>query len=198
MARADNRYGLVAMLLHWTIAILLLTNIGIAWVFDDMKGVAKLDLIQVHKSLGITILLLSLVRLAWRLTHKPPPFSAHLKAWERGLAHGVHWLFYVFMIGMPLTGWAMVSASARIKVFPITMFGLFDWPAIAPLSNLPKAQMHQVHEAFEVVHTGALLWAGYALIILHVLGALKHQFLDKDNELGRMIGFLPAPGRREG
>jgi cytochrome b561 len=100
------------------------------------------------------------------------------------------------MIGMPLTGWAMVSASKRIKVFPIDMYGLFNWPAITPLTNLPPEQMKATHEALEFIHTGPMLWLGYALIVLHVLGALKHQLIDRDNELARMAPFLGKPGRK--
>jgi cytochrome b561 len=185
------------MLLHWLIAGLILYNIWLGWTFDDLKGAAKLAAIQPHKAIGIVVLVLSVLRLVWRLINRPPPLSAHLKPWEKALAHVVHWAFYVFMIGMPLTGWAMVSASKRIKVFPIDMFGLFNWPAIAPLTNLPREQMRAVHEALEQAHTGYVLWLGYALIALHVVGALKHQFLDRDGELGRMLPFLPTPRQKD-
>jgi cytochrome b561 len=197
MARASDRYGTVAVLLHWTIAILVLFNIYLGWQFDDLHGPTKLATVNLHKSIGMTVLALSVLRLIWRLVNRPPPLSAHLKPYERVLARVVHWLFYVFMIGMPLVGWAMSSASPKIKVNPITFFNLFEIPAFPGLPDLPHAQMHQVHELLEQAHTGYLLWMGYALIVLHVAGALKHQFIDRDGELGRMIPFLRAPGLKE-
>jgi cytochrome b561 len=190
---SQNRYSGVAMALHWLIAIAIIANVGFAWYANSLHGLAKMPTLQIHKSLGITILLLSFVRLGWRFAKPPPPLNPNLKPWERRLAAVVHVLFYVAMIGLPLTGWAMVSATPLIHVYPINMFGLFHWPEIGPLANLPKAQMHQAHEAFEAAHGLLAKLIVYGLIPLHVLGALKHQFVDKDNDLGRMIPFLKAP-----
>ncbi|HYE45296.1 MAG TPA: cytochrome b [Caulobacter sp.] len=189
-----TRYSAVAMTLHWIIAALILTNVGLGWVGGDMEGgEQKIALLQWHKTLGVSILLLSLVRLGWRLTHRPPVLNPNLKAWEKALAHTVHWGFYVLMIGLPLTGWIMVSASPVIKVYPISFFGLFDWPAIAFLSELPREQMRAVHGIFEEAHHLLAKAMIYVLIPLHLLGALKHEFIDRDGELGRMIPFLPPP-----
>ncbi len=196
MAMSSNRYGLVAIILHWTIAILILWNIWLGWQFDDLHGPDKLNTVNLHKSIGMSVLILSVLRLAWRLTHKAPPLGAHLAAWERMAARTVHWLFYVFMIAMPLVGWAMVSASPKIKVNPVTFFNLFNFPAFPWVSSLPHDQMHQAHQILQQAHTTYILWLGYALITLHVLGALKHQFLDRDGELGRMIPFLREPGKK--
>lgn len=189
-ASGQARYSAVAMVLHWLIAGLIITNVWLAWQAEDLHGAAKLPIMQWHKTLGISILVLTLARLAWRLVHKPPAMSAHLKVWERWLARIVHWGFYVAMIGIPLTGWIMVSATPLIKVYPIHMFGLFDWPAIGFLGDLPTAQMKAANATFETIHKLAAKVMIYGLFPLHVLGALKHQFLDKDNELGRMIPFL--------
>jgi cytochrome b561 len=189
-ASAQARYSNVAILLHWLIALLIIGNVALAWTADELEGAAKAGLMGWHKTLGISILLLSLARLAWRLTHRPPPLGDHLKAWERWLAHMVHWGFYVLMIGLPLSGWALVSASPLIQVYPIDMFGLFDWPAIGPLSDLPPREMREAHELFEGIHNFLAKPLIYVLFPLHVLGALKHQFIDKDNELARMLPFL--------
>jgi cytochrome b561 len=140
--------------------------------------------------LGITVLLLTLARLGWRLTHRPPAISPHLKPWERRLARVVHWGFYVILLALPLSGWAMVSASKLITVFPIDMFGLFNWPALSFLTNLPADQMKSTHDLLEDAHHLMAKIVVYGLVPLHVLGALKHQFIDKDNELARMIPFL--------
>ncbi|MBI1406318.1 MAG: cytochrome b [Caulobacter sp.] len=188
---ARSRYSAVAMLLHWLIAGLIITNVWLAWQAEDLHGAAKMPIMQWHKTLGISILVLSLLRLAWRLFNKPPPLSPDLKVWELWLARIVHWGFYVAMIGIPLTGWLMVSATPLIKVYPIHMYGLFDWPAVGFLSDLPRDQMKATHEAFETIHKLAAKIMIYGLFPLHILGALKHQFLDKDPEFARMIPFLP-------
>ena len=190
---SQTRYSGVAMALHWLLALAIVANVGVAWYANTLHGLAKMPSMQIHKSLGITILLLTFVRLAWRLFKKPPEMRADLKPWERRLAQAVHVLFYLTMVALPLTGWAMVSATPLIHVYPIDMFGLFHWPEIAPLANLPHDRMHEVHETFEAAHGLLAKLIVYVLIPLHILGALKHQFLDRDNELGRMIPFLKAP-----
>jgi cytochrome b561 len=182
------------MSLHWLIAALLLTNIGLAWYFNTLTGLTRVGPTQIHKSIGITILMLSLFRLAWRFISPPPPLPASVTGWERLAAHTVYVLFYVVMIGMPLTGWAMVSASRLIQVYPITLFGVAPWPAIGPLTQLPPAQMHSAHEAFETAH-GLLAKLAYVLIVLHVGAALRHQFLKRDGVVPRMVPFLKAPAR---
>lgn len=185
-----TRYSTVAILLHWTILALLVWTVLLAWSAEDLKGMAKMGPLQLHKPIGITIMLLTLIRLAWRFVQPAPPMGVHLKPWERHLARTVHVLFYVLLLAIPLTGWAMVSASGLITKFPIHMFGLFDWPVIQPLYDLPDALRHARNEQIETVHKLLAKAIIYGLIPLHILGALKHQFLDRDNELAKMIPFL--------
>lgn len=185
-----QRYSTVAILLHWTIAALLVWIVLLGWQASDLQGAAKIAPLQLHKPLGILVLVLTLARLAWRLTHRPPPLNPDLKPWEKALATTVHWGFYVLLLFMPLSGWAMVSASSLIKLYPIDMFGLFNWPALSFLTDLPDASRKGVHEALEEAHHLVAKVIIYGLVPLHVLGALKHQFLDKDNELARMIPLL--------
>ncbi len=144
-ATVQGRYNAGAIVMHWTIALLILVNIGLAWWFNTLHGEAKIEPVQLHKSIGITVLMLSVVRLGWRLAVPPPAFSPTLQPWERWLAHTVHALFYVVMIGMPLTGWAFTSASPLIHVFPIVLFHVVPWPAIAPLTSLPHDKMKGAH-----------------------------------------------------
>lgn len=184
------RYSTVAIILHWLIAALLVWIVLLGWEASDVQGSAKIAPLQLHKPLGITVLLLTLARLGWRLTHRPPAISPHLKPWERRLARVVHWGFYVILLALPLSGWAMVSASKLITVFPIDMFGLFNWPALSFLTNLPADQMKSTHDLLEDAHHLMAKIVVYGLVPMHVLGALKHQFIDKDNELARMIPFL--------
>src|SRR5579863_361430 len=113
-AASRSTYSTVAVTLHWLIAALILTNIGLAWYFGTLKGPAEVAPLALHKSIGITVLLLSLLRVGWRLTNPPPPLPDGMPAWERRAAKAVHVLFYVFILAMPLSGWAMVSASPLI------------------------------------------------------------------------------------
>jgi len=168
---AQQRYSSVAILLHWAIALAL--GFQLALGFSMPKDERGFALFQLHKSVGITILLLTLARVAWRLTRRPPP--AVEGGFQGFLAKAVHTLLYVFMVAMPLTGWAVVSTS-RIEI-PTVFWGVIPWPHL-PLPG-------SLNEAFEETHE-LLAWIGIALIALHVAGALRHQFLLKDRLLRRM------------
>ena len=186
-----RRYDAVAMTLHWLIAALLIVNIGLAWYFNTLHGLAKVAIIQIHKPVGITILVLSVARLAWRFISPPPALPAHLVGWERVGANTVYGLFYGVMIGMPITGWLMVSASKTIALYPISFFNLAHFPAYGPFTHLPASQMHRTHAFLLSIHSAGAKLA-YALIVLHVGAALRHQFIKRDGILGRM---LPSAGR---
>jgi cytochrome b561 len=185
----QQRYNAGAIALHWIIALMILTNIGLAWWFNTLHGSAKIEPVQLHKSIGITVLVLTVIRLAWRLIVPAPKLPEDFRGWEKGLAQAVHVLFYVVMLGLPLTGWAFTSASSLIHVFPIVLFHLIPWPTIAPLANLPHDQMKQAHDLFLAGH-GLLAKLAYVLIVLHLAGALKHQFINNDDVAARMIPFL--------
>ncbi len=185
-----TRYSTAAIVLHWLIAGLLVWTVWMGWQAGDLKGAEKIAAVQLHKPLGITIMLLTLLRIALRFIYPAPPMGEHLKPWEVKLAKTVYGLFYAVLLILPLTGWATVSASALIKQYPIDMFGLFNWPVLAPLYDLPAELRHVTHEQLETVHGLVAKLIVYVLTPLHVLAALKHQFLDKDNELAKMIPFL--------
>ena len=170
------RYSLVAIILHWAIAALLAFQISVGWALEDL-GARGFALYQWHKSVGITILGLTLLRIVVRYW-KPRP--ARLEGgWQGALASGVHFGLYAFMLGAPLSGWALVS-TAKVKV-PTLLFG------VLPLPHLPLPA--GAHELAEGGH-GLIAWLGIALFLLHVAGALRHHFLIRDGLIWRMI-----PGR---
>lgn len=179
--------------LHWLIALLILGNIALAWTFKNTpQGLVWFKLIQLHKSIGITVLLLSLARLAWRLANPPPPLPASLKAWEKTASQAVHWGFYLIMIGLPLTGWIMVSASMRS--LPTVLYGVVPWPHIGFIHALAP-DLRKVWSHWGETGHGLLAWLAYALIVLHIGAALKHAFVDRDPVLGRMVPFLARGAR---
>jgi cytochrome b561 len=187
----QQRYTAVAIALHWAIALLIIGLIAVGWIMDAMPGgpgSPKTSIIQLHKSFGITVLLLSIARIVWRIMNPPPP-EPTMPAWQKRLASLVHILLYVLMIAMPLTGWIM--ASAQIGQHDTRFFGTFEMyvpgiPTLSPETREPIA------EAFETVHHN-LAWVIVGLLILHVAGALKHQLVDKDGLLARIAPGLFGP-----
>ena len=180
-----ERYSRTAIVFHWLIALMMIVNVGLAWSWDYVADENVRPLINNHKSIGITVLGLVLLRILWRVSHPAPALPDHHKPWEKRLAHWVHVLLYVIMFALPLTGWIMDSAWKDAASHPNFYFGLFEWPRIAPIMHLDAATKKQVHDIFEAAHgiSGKIL---YLLFVLHVGGALKHQFIDKDRELARM------------
>ncbi len=193
-----KRYTSVAIALHWTIAVLILGMIAAGWWMTRGEetgaaapGTLRFAVFQLHKSVGVSILLLSVARLAWRLFNPPPPRPPGIPAWEKAISGVVHWVFYGLMIVLPLTGWALVSASPT--GFPTILFGLLAWP------HLPLPVSDEVAGAFDATHA-ALAWIALALVALHAGAALKHQLFDRMSVLARMGLFGPAepparPGR---
>lgn len=183
-----SRYTSVAISLHWLIAILILAQIagGLFMVgIPDARASEKFQIYQLHKSFGLTILLLSLVRLAWRFTHKAPPLPAAMAGWEKLAARATHVLFYVLMIGTPLLGWAFVSA-APFDV-PTYVFGVIPWPHMPFFDGAAdrKALSEGIAELHELAAFSVL-----GLFVLHVAAALKHHFVNRDDVLARMIPFI--------
>ncbi|ARS26442.1 cytochrome b [Sphingomonas sp. C8-2] len=182
MQESRFRYSTVSIIVHWTIFVLILANATFGGWMEDAPPSEKLGYYQLHKSVGITVLLLSLFRLGWRIAHPWPPFPEGMKLWERLFARGTHILFYVLMIGAPLLGWAAASAGGAPEV---PLYGA------VPAPNLPLPQGEQLSDAFGDWHK-VMVKAIYVVLALHVLGALKHHFIDRDLVLHRM---LPLVGR---
>lgn len=185
-----SRYTAVAIALHWVIAIAIFALLGFGlWMTEAIhqpESKAQAFVVyQWHKSLGLTVFALVLIRLVWRMFNPPPPLPQTMPAWEKMAAGISHRLFYVVMIVMPLLGWAMVSASPF--GLPTMYFGVFEWPHIVWLAELENKK--PVEAIFKTAHrTGAYLLI--ALIGLHVAAALKHWIVDRDEILGRMLPFL--------
>ena len=178
-AVAKTKYDAVVMSLHWLIAALLIFMLFFGEDLieeDDGFGAFGPSL---HVSIGSTILVLSLIRLAWRLFNLPPAYPAGMAPWERMAAKATHLFFYALLIGLPLTGWLATPKFLREEgaVTDLTIFGAFPLP-VAPSLGLPMKDIHEL---------GANL--GIALLALHVLAALKHHFITRDDVLRRMLPF---------
>lgn len=168
------RYTRVAIALHWTIAILIVANLTIGLLQDSLlKGT-----IPLHKSIGMLVLILGLIRLGWRIGHRPPQWPAGVARWERRASSVVHWTFYALMVLIPLSGWIFTSAS--LKRYPLSFFGLFPLPMFPVPQD--KAIAHVWAERHEL-----MAYLMIALLILHIGGALKHRFIQRDQVLGRML-----------
>jgi cytochrome b561 len=178
------------MSLHWTIAIAILALLATGAVMVRLTpgSSLQLDLYQLHKSVGIAVLALSVARLLWRLFDPVPPLPVSLKRWEAALARATHIGFYVLVIVLPLSGWMMVSAS--VWNIPTVVFGLFTLPHLPVLASLQDKK--PVEDALKEVHE-ALAIGILVLLLLHVAGALKHHFVLRDDTLARML-----PGRWAG
>lgn len=190
-APSRDRYTSVAIGLHWLIATLAIGQIAGGLYMEGLPRSAdaeRFQLIQLHKSFGITILLLTLARLGWRLTHKPPPLPAAMPGWQRTLARGVHVLFYALLIGVPLGGWAMVSASPLAETVKTYLFGVIPWPHL-PLFDGVEDRRGLAHDIAEMHELGAKVML--ALVVLHVGAAMKHWLMDGDGVLESMLPFMP-------
>lgn len=169
-----NKYGVVAISLHWILAILMigLLILGI-YMVELPISLQKLKLYGWHKEYGFLVLGLAIVRIIWRLINITPNLS--IPAWEEFAARAVHWAFYGFMFALPITGWLITSAAG----LPASFFGLFTLPDLIAPNEESRLLFQEIHK-----------WLGYALIAfiaLHTAAALKHHFIDKDDILRRML-----------
>lgn len=184
ISSSPSRYSAVAQGFHWVIAGLIVTQFTLAWMADDLPlGMHKLALLARHKSFGMTVLMLAVLRLLWRLFNRPPELPAGMSKAERILAKSTHVLFYILLFAMPLTGWLMSSA----KNYSVSWFGRFTWPDLIGKNE----------QAFELLKTThhTLSWLLLAIAILHILAALKHHFWNKDDVLRRMLPFTKSEKR---
>lgn len=196
MNQASSRYTKTAVILHWLIALVIIAMFALGWYMTELpKEAAKqtaFDLFDLgvytwqlseavsprnfyfnlHKSIGVTLLALIVLRVLWRITHRPPAMLTSYKAWEKKLATGTHHLLYLLMVAMPVSGLIMaMSGKYGVK-----------WFGIDILEGLDNSMLRDIFkEAHEII--GAILLLA---VILHIAGALKHKFIDKDDTIKRM------------
>ena len=180
MAEPRHRYSAVSLTLHWATAAAVLAQILLVAAGDAAEGPDARLFRDLHKAVGMSILILTLGRIGWRLANPALPAPPGSPTWEKWAAKATHFIFYAILLILPLSGWLASSAAGR----DISWFGLFNWPL------LPIGGGREVAGQFMDVHR--LVVKGlYVLLALHVLAALKHQFLDRDNVLRRMLPFIP-------
>ena len=185
-----SRYSTGAIWFHWIIGLMIIGNLaggllmgGLLDSADPAQKQLGFQVIQIHKSVGLTVLLLSVLRFGWRLAHPVPRLPDHMTPLERMLARTTHYGFYALMLLMPLSGWAM-SSTGKVQ-FPILWFGLFEVPHL-PLDKVLGGFFHESHEI--------LGWVTIATLALHVAAAAKHHYLDRDDVLARMLPLVRPRG----
>lgn len=176
MTPGAPRYSAPAIALHWLMALLIFTSLGLGFYMADLPlSPSRVRLFNWHKWLGITILMLAAARLLWRLLHPAPPLPDTLPPWQQRASRASHWTLYVLFFVVPLMGWAYTSAAG----FPVVYLGLIplpDW--IAPNEVLA--------ETLESAHA-LLAYSLAAVVAIHIAAALKHAMIDRDGLLGRML-----------
>lgn len=181
-----RRYTGVAITLHWLTALLILGSFVVGTYMVDLDlSPWKLKVYSWHKWIGVTIFLLVALRLAWRVTHRPPVLPAAMPAWQRHAAAITHAMLYLLMLAVPISGWVMSSAGG----FPVVYLGVFQLPDLVAKDKALFELMKSVHFALNKT----LL----ALVVLHVAAAVKHHYVDRDDVLARMVPYLrPRSGSR--
>ena len=177
------RYGATAIALHWVLGLAIVVMLGAGWYMTGLPfSPQRLKLYNWHKWAGMAVLALSALRLAWRLLRRPPALPAGMQAamphWQRQVHQGTHHLMYVLFFLVPLLGWAYSSAAG----FPIVFLGLLPLPDFVPVSPALADALKPLH--------GLAAYALAVLVVLHVAGVLKHQLIDRDGLMARML-----PGR---
>lgn len=174
-----TRYTRTAVALHWFVALGIFVAFPLGVYMHELPlSPGKLRLYSYHKWLGIGVLLLAAARVLWRVGHRPPPLPAAMPPWQRGATHAVHHTLYLLMLAVPLSGWLMSSALG----FSVVWFGVLPLPDLVGKDK-------ELGELLKLVHKGLNVML-LLLVGTHIAAALKHQFLDRDSVLARMLPFL--------
>jgi len=176
MSTSTERYSNTAIALHWLIALLIFVAFPIGWYMSDLQlSPTKLQLFSYHKWLGITVLILAVVRVIWRATHIPPALPDSISRLQQIGSHVVHGFLYVLLFAVPISGWLMSSA----KGFKTVLFGVLPLPDLIGKDK-------ELGKLLEVVHQ-SLNYILLALVVLHIAALIKHRFIDRDDVLTRML-----------
>ncbi len=174
-----QQYTRTAIGIHWIMAILIVATFGLGLIVGDMKfSPTTLLYISYHKWLGVTVFLFAVIRVLWRLTHPAPALEGSLTRFEKIAANATHHLLYLLIFAVPLSGYFYSLAAG----FPIVYLGLIPIPSLIGPHPEISGLLKEVHEVFVYTMVG--------LVGLHVAGALKHYFIDRDGTLARMLPFL--------
>ncbi len=172
----ERTYTPVAILLHWVMAVLILLNLCVGFLMETFANPSppRSKVLFYHASIGILVLALALCRLAWRLTHQPPPLPESIPGPQRMAAHGLHWLLYLLILMQPISGYVHRMAGAH----PVSFFGLFNLPVWVGKNEALRLLTDDIHDG------GAIILA--VLVAAHIAAALKHRFIDRDAVMQRM------------
>ncbi len=183
----EGRYSPVAIVFHWTMAVLVVVQLALGWWMGRLPvGGNKVAAYDLHFAIGVVMLLLILGRTSWRLLAPGPINDADKPGWESVAGHVTHYVFYICLFGLPLSGWAMVSATGREQ--GLSLLGTTPWPLL-PMQDLTPPTLWAIEAAAEWMHWGLII-ALLLLIPIHVIAALKHQFVDGDDVLHGMAPVI--------
>lgn len=178
---SPTAYTRIAIALHWLVALGIFCAFPLGMYMHELPlSPTKLQLYSYHKWIGISVLLLVGIRLAWRITHRPPPQLPGMPRWQEIAAHGAHHSLYLLMLAVPLSGWLMSSALG----FSVVWFGVIPLPDLIGKDKALGESLKEIHEVLNFTMLG--------LILVHAAAAIKHHVLDGDATLTRMLPFLKA------
>ena len=173
------QYTRTAVTLHWLIALLIFAAFPLGLYMHDLPlSPHKLHMYSYHKWIGVTVFLLAVIRIAWRITHRPPAMPDTMQRWEIFAAESAHYLLYALIFAVPVSGWLMSSAMG----FQTVWFGILPLPDLVDKNKELGDLLHEVHET--------LNYAMLGLVLAHMGAAFKHHFIEHDNVLVRMVPFL--------
>lgn len=175
-----SAYGATAIGLHWIIALLIFAAFGLGLYMTSIPGLSmlKLKLFSWHKWIGVTVFAFAVLRVLWRATHRAPAPAAGTPAWQAKAAHAAHVLLYALIVVVPVTGYLYSSASG----VPVVYLGIWQLPALLEKND-------ELKEILKLAH----IWLNYlmaVIVVVHAAAALKHQFIERDGTLARMLPFL--------
>lgn len=183
---SETRWGGIAKSLHWLMALGIIGNGVLGLIMDEMpRGMSKLNTYAIHKSIGLTLLALLVLRVSWRLFDRRPR-DEPMPAWQRLAAHATHGVLYLFMLAIPLSGWIYNSAHGN----PLQWFKWFNVPALMEKNAAVSDFAEDAHEL--------LFWMLLGVLVAHVGGALVHHWFERDNTLLRMLPFARLRAKNKG